>query len=218
MRTFPRNAFTMMELIIVIIIMGILAALALPRMNDDRLQEAADQILSHLRYTQHLAMMDNVFDPEDSNWYKKRIQLLIYHDGSGDKHLIYTIYSDKDEDENTPPEVEEIFKDSLSQKLLIGDNNYNKHWERLDLTGQYGIDNIQVCGTNHILTTSNTGNSQHIFFDSLGRPYHLDATNKMDGIFGNLIRKPCDIVFKSGKKKFTIIIQPITGTVQVKWD
>ncbi|WP_300367295.1 prepilin-type N-terminal cleavage/methylation domain-containing protein, partial [Hydrogenimonas sp.] len=51
-----KNAFTMLELIIVIVVVGILSAIMIPRFSDDKLREAADQIMSHIRYTQHLAM------------------------------------------------------------------------------------------------------------------------------------------------------------------
>jgi len=58
-----KSAFTMIELILVIVVLGILAALAMPRVDRDSRQEAADNILSAIRYTQHLALMDNKTNP-----------------------------------------------------------------------------------------------------------------------------------------------------------
>ena len=56
-----KKAFTMLELVFVIVVSGILAATFIPRFDRDNLQEAADQVISHIRYTQHLAMVDDKF-------------------------------------------------------------------------------------------------------------------------------------------------------------
>ena len=52
----------MLELVFVIVIIGILAAAIIPRMDRDSIYEASEQLLSHIRYTQHLAMTDNIYD------------------------------------------------------------------------------------------------------------------------------------------------------------
>ena len=54
-----KSAFTMVELVLVIVVLGILAALAMPRLDRDLRQEAKDNILSAIRYTQHLALIDD---------------------------------------------------------------------------------------------------------------------------------------------------------------
>jgi len=46
------SAFTMIELVLVIVVLGILAALAMPRLERDLRQEAKDNLLSAIRYTQ----------------------------------------------------------------------------------------------------------------------------------------------------------------------
>lgn len=50
--------FTMVELVIVMVLVGILAAYALPRLNTGALQvmPVAEQIAAEIRYTQNLAM------------------------------------------------------------------------------------------------------------------------------------------------------------------
>ncbi|WP_456451407.1 pilus assembly FimT family protein [Hydrogenimonas sp.] len=210
-----KKAFTMLELIMVILVVAILSVIMIPRFSDDKLREAADQIISHIRYTQHLAMIDDKFSPTDANWPRSRYQIAFYHDGSGDGHLVYTVFSDEDMDSNTNPEVGEIATDPSTGNLLIGDSNYGKHSELLDLTAKFGIDSIQFCGSATALTTSNTGNSQHIYFDNLARPYYMSSTWTMNGLFGDLLTATCDIVFQSNDGNFTISIEPETGYVHL---
>ena len=73
MRTHHKQkpGFTMIELVLVIIVIGILAALAIPRMERDIRQEAKDNLLSAIRYTQHLALVDDKTDPFDPAWQSK---------------------------------------------------------------------------------------------------------------------------------------------------
>ena len=70
--TLKKSAFTMIELIIVIVVAGILAAVMIPRLERDNLREAANQVVRHIQYTQHLAMMNDVYDASTPSWYQNR--------------------------------------------------------------------------------------------------------------------------------------------------
>ena len=61
----------MIELIIVIVVVGILAAVMMPRLERDPAREAAEQVAKDIRYTQHLAMVDDVYDATGA-WFTKR--------------------------------------------------------------------------------------------------------------------------------------------------
>ena len=67
-----KSGFTLIELIIVIVIAGILAAVMIPRLERDNLREAANQLVRHIQYTQHLAMVDDVYDATNANWFANR--------------------------------------------------------------------------------------------------------------------------------------------------
>ena len=61
-----------------------------------KLSEAATQLISHIRYTQHLAMVDDKFDINDNTWFKERWQLMFIKDADRTQGKIaYTIFSDK---------------------------------------------------------------------------------------------------------------------------
>jgi prepilin-type N-terminal cleavage/methylation domain-containing protein len=56
-----KSAFTMLELVFVIVVVGILAAVMLPRFERDNAGEAAYQVARHIRLAQQRAMVDDTF-------------------------------------------------------------------------------------------------------------------------------------------------------------
>ncbi|MFC2428121.1 MAG: prepilin-type N-terminal cleavage/methylation domain-containing protein [Campylobacter sp.] len=72
-----KKAFTMLELVVVIVVVGILALAALPRLDQDQISSAVDDIMAAVRRTQLLAMQDNTFDPTDPNWNTKRWRIRV---------------------------------------------------------------------------------------------------------------------------------------------
>ena len=71
-----KKAFTMIELVFVLVVIGILAAAIIPRMQTNPVQEAAIDLVSKIRYTQHLALIDDKYDTSDANWFKNRWQIV----------------------------------------------------------------------------------------------------------------------------------------------
>ena len=73
-----KKAFTMLELVFVIVVIGILAAVIIPRVKTNPVDEAAVNLLSKIRYTQHLALVDDKYGENTLpavDWYKKRWQI-----------------------------------------------------------------------------------------------------------------------------------------------
>lgn len=70
-----KKAFSMLELVFVLVVIGILAAIMLPQMQSNHARESAIQLVSHIRYAQHLAMVDDKFDATDATWFRDRWQI-----------------------------------------------------------------------------------------------------------------------------------------------
>lgn len=70
-----KHAFTMLELIFVLIVIGILAAVISPEMKSTKNREAAIQLISHIRYTQHLSMVDDKYNSANAQWHRNRWQI-----------------------------------------------------------------------------------------------------------------------------------------------
>ena len=217
-----KKAFTMLELVFVIVVAGILAAAIIPNTRTNPLQEAAVQVLSDIRYTQHLAIVDDKYNATDANWYKKRWQILFSSNGGSGGEMGYTIFSDNTGASSGNPDVLEIAMNPIdSSKVLTGGFN------SLDVT--LDINDVGFVGTNKLnigksygvtnLTFSNTcsvGGSTRIAFDHLGRPIkgNLSTNNQAyDNL--DLIQMDCNITLYAGADSLSIIIAPETGYARI---
>jgi len=158
-----RLAFTMIELIFVIIVIGILTSLALPRFEKNSRQEAADNILSAIRYTQQLALLDNKTST-NSNWQKTLWAIRF----NGTTNAYYTIATDdskngaitKNESAIDPANGKYLFNTSGVFANISADESPN-----VFIGYKYGIDSMSFSG--------GCSNAQkHIAFDHLGRPFN----------------------------------------------
>ncbi|WP_297936387.1 prepilin-type N-terminal cleavage/methylation domain-containing protein, partial [uncultured Campylobacter sp.] len=206
-----KKAFTMLELVVVIVVIGIIAAAALPRINDDHIAEAADQVMSHIRYTQHLAMQDSKFDPTDANWFRKRWSITFTRASfcGGSSEWRYSVYYDRSATGNLNS-ADEVARDPLDPSKFMSSgwagitnadcaNVSNKY----NLTTNFGITNVQfrgVCGQAGLQTLS---------FDEFGRPMRSVSTPNGGGAtrgYDRLVHsgQNCQIVLSTSKKTATI--------------
>lgn len=183
-----KKAFTMVELIFVLVVAGILAAVIMPRMERDPLREAGIQLLSHIRYTQHLAMVDDKYNVADTNWYRNRWQIMFekgIHTGGTES---YTIFADTAGGSTGNADVNEIaYNPTNKAKRLTGGTDGIPYGDdrttlSMNLGKKYGIKDLEVTGG-----TSST--AQRILFDNLGRPYNIGATSisPQDGVATNAV-------------------------------
>ena len=91
-----KRAFTMVELVIVILIVGILALIALPKVtHHDRIVELAEQIANDIRYTQMLAMRNDVdYGSISDGAYREGMLWTIYF-FEEDRSVNYNIHSEE---------------------------------------------------------------------------------------------------------------------------
>jgi len=163
----------MIELIMVIIVLGILAAVALPRLGRDLRQSAADNVLSAIRYTQHLALTDSKENKRvvnNTNWQSALWQMRFNNYGG---EWVYSVWSNDDFDNNV--DANEPAIDPANGKLLHSANAVMDGDEspNIFLTRNFAINNVGFNGC--VNTGPNApnvaGGSRHIAFDYLGRPH-----------------------------------------------
>lgn len=197
MKTF-KSAFTMLELVFVIVVIGIISAVAFPRIGNSKLVESTDQILSHIRYTQHLAMQDDKFDPTNAQWFRNRWYIRFEQDGGT---WVYSIGSANQPDTWAKnPEDNTKF---LSGRSAVAEALRNN---KMRIEQSYGL---AIAATNNCGVAA--GAAQVIIhFDYLGRP--MGDVSAAIAPYANLFQaNPCVITFSNGTQNATITIAPETG-------
>jgi carbamoyl-phosphate synthase large chain len=218
-----KKAFTMLELVVVIVVIGIIAAAALPRINDDHIAEAADQVMSHIRYTQHLAMQDSKFDPTDARWFRKRWSITFTRASfcEGANEWRYSVYHDDGDATGNLNSANEVARDPLDPNKFMSSGwagiskaNCANASSKYNLARKFGITNVELRGV------CRDDNLQTISFDEFGRPMRSVSTPGGGGAARGYDRlvyngQNCQIVLSTAKRQATITIAPETGFLQV---
>ena len=225
-----KRAFTMIELVFVIVVVGILAAVMIPKLNRNGSREAATQILTHIRYTQHLAMQDDKYvdSVNEKLWFKMRWGITFNKtslqecsiDKPGANSWKYSVFFDKSLKGN-PNSKDEIANDIYkSGKLLtagwsgISDSDCKKINKELNIEKRFGITEIKL------LDGCKNKNSTTISFDEMGRPMKVVSATGGRGAkrpYNRLLKKDCkiNITDKRGNQT-TIIIEKESGFTYIK--
>ena len=199
-----RFAFTLLELVFVIIVIGILAVLAMPSFDKNPLQDVAMKVANDIRYTQHLAMVDDKFDATDATWFREKWQIRFRRNSGVSGYVIFSDYINTQANSDNA----EMAIDPLSGERMNGFDQYSD----ANLTARYGIKGddsgiVQSCFTaDGSLVTSNRG----VFtFDNLGRPYWgvSNATSAED----YLMTSDCNLTLTNTQGN-SIIIRVTEGT------
>lgn len=141
----------MLELVFVIVVIGILAAAILPRMDRDVLYEASEKLQAHIKYAQHLAMTDNVYDDSEQNWFYERWKIDLSNPSQ------YAI--SKGDSGGSFFGTNTIAEDPLTRQPMNGAVN-----DEYDLDSKFNVT---------FASTDGTTADGVLSFDHLGRPHYI---------------------------------------------
>jgi len=225
-----KKAFTLIELIFIIILIGILSSVAASYFRDDKLALATYQVLEHIRYTQHLAISDHKFDPKEQNYahqtdreeqyvgsYHLSRWKIVFYKKSG--IVYYWVYSDRNRKSNCDitshiePAIDPLSSELLYYCLPPG-CNATRNNEKLNLTSTYGIKSVVQTGFTSSLP------SGFLAFDEKGRPYNeLETTasaDKYEKIYKHRITSETNITITGEDDRQAVItVYPETGYAEI---
>jgi len=217
-----KPAFSMIELVFVIVVLGILAAMALPRLDRDYREEAVTSIISSLMYAKHMALTDNVTNPQNDKW-----QRAFWRFGIGkcsDDGIFYYIGSDKNYDGKI--DVNEAIADQSTGKVMMADetlpckSDVDKNVSsNILLTKKYSIDDSMITFSNCTPVDSDKDDlGKYVGFDYFGRIHKgfLDSTSPD---FSSRVHTDCQITlsFKNDLNDVVITIESDTGFISVDY-
>ena len=226
-----KRAFTLIEMLIVMVLIAILALYSIPRLNRDSRSEAINHLLTMIRFTQNLALHDNRHNFNNSMWQKSFWRFEIYQCKNGG--LFYKIGADKQyngglnrgEVAIDPSNGKFTFWDTRkecpknSQDALMQDVSPN-----IFITQKYGINKVEFKNCAIYGSKPLVSNAKHVRFDFFGRAYRgytrvskyasLNQPRNLGVQLNN-----CEIEFSfidPNIKPFTIIIPNESGFAYLK--
>jgi prepilin-type N-terminal cleavage/methylation domain-containing protein len=201
-----KSAFSLIELVFVIVVLGILASLAMSRSERDLRQEASETILSHIRLAQQLALRDNKHRPFDGTNNDDRWQRAYWrfeyancsdmenYDGTASLH--YRVGSSIDLGANIDKAESAI--NPINGKYLYTFHTCNDLEDdespEVLLSEKFGVRKIEMDTNSGCGIAVGSSTAKQIAFDYLGRPHRgVNAYNTPQ--FQKLMIEDCNITF-----------------------
>lgn len=222
-----KKAFTMLELVFVIVILGIMAAVSVMYIPQTKLQQAADYLIQNLKYAKSLAQTDDRFfamkdssinsysDTQAKFWQAGMWQVQFHLNGSTTANS-YSVYADTARNAGTtnfdgrPMSGDLIAKDPQNKTCLSGYSQNNLPTEcanniskdvRLQETYDVTIDSIEM------QANCKETNTARIYFDNTGMPYCGKVTiNGNTATLPQKLTQSVKIVLKRHSQTATICV------------
>ena len=209
---FWQPAFTMIEMIMVMVVIGILAAVAIPRLDRDIRQEAADNIISAIRHTRLMALTDDVTDPRNNKWQQKFWRIYF---GTCNGKAFYAVGTDDSTDSSTNARV-----DITESSIDPANGKYLWAHDGATCEGSHNLKDLSpsiFIGKKYGVTLDNPSggcSNKYIGFDHMGRPYNSAFPASTTPDYSGTITSDCNLTFKFSNSSIddvSIIIEKQTG-------
>lgn len=236
-----KRAFTLIELIFVVVLIGIMSSVAASYFREDKLALATYQVLEHIRYTQHLAMSDHKFDPKDARfktmsgyvatnkgmYYRGWWQIRFVKQMNGIPKIVgYSVYSDIDREGNIDlvnlknpainPSDGFMMTTVLRKSFSDPESEDNNVSREMNMLLTYSITDITFSNNCQPVGFTRVANSVGVVaFDEKGRPYFGIANNAQKNPYQYKLTADCNITLTQDGKKAIITVHPETGYAEI---
>jgi hypothetical protein len=202
--SYQKNSFSIFELIVVVAILAIIASFVTFKKPSINLDLATKRVVMYLKYTRYLALKDNKYDPNNSEWFKSLWTFKFQRCKKSVGGLYFVIYSDSD-GASSHFKKRDTAKDPINDKFLYSNNDceadISDESRYILLTKEYGITDVKV-------SCNSTNSIGQISFNHDGKIY-----SKLNQTYQNEITQPCFITLYADNQKSVIRIEPITGYI-----
>ena len=204
------RAFTLLEIIIVILLITLLYSLFVPKNQINKLNEITNRLSLYITYTRFKALIEDKFDEDDSLWHKKRWTIKFFRCRDENDGIYFSIYSDKNKSGH--PGSEDSLKDPLTKKYIYSsnyckENNLNSKY--VLLTKAFDISSVE-------LSCNDTTSLGQLSFGVDGKVYSKLSNFEYESDYYE-IKEPCSLKLVSKNNKYKeIIIYPYTGFNKIK--
>jgi hypothetical protein len=237
-----KKAFTTIELIFIVILIGVMSAVVTSYFRDDKLALATYQVLEHIRYTQHLALSDHKFDPKDTKfkttsgyaasregmYYRGWWQIRFVKQMNGIPEVVgYSVYADIDRQGNIDlvnlknpainPSDGFMMTTVLKKPFSDPESEDNNVSREMNMLLTYSITDISFstnCQAAGFTMVQNSVGA--IIFDEKGRPYYGIANNAQKNPYQYILTTNCDITLTHASGRQSVIrVHPETGYAEI---
>ena len=226
-----KPSFSILELVIVIIIIGILASTIIVPSGVNKLQLAADTLEKYINFTHSLALKDDKYQPFPENnstieqnrskyWFKQwwQIRFSTFNDENGKTHYWYEIFSDLPSDKEShtytynfdgtghyPDNPKKWYKsialNPSNNKLMIGHCGVS-HYPDCNETDNK-LDLTKAFGITRV-EYKNFGRSKRLVFDNFGNVFLGEGDKGDAGDINPLDKNERKLLTKIAKIKLYI--------------
>ena len=203
-----RFAFSMIELIMVIVVLGILSATAMPNFKNDVRVGARENLYSAFQYTRNLALIDNRTNPIDTDW---QMELWTISFSNSPEGFTYNIGSNLNH--NSAFSKNECAIDPANGKYF-----YNLNGDTtIDTDESPNVFLGKKFGVKDIVFEDGCNGAQYIAFDNMGRP-HINGIYSSIALYSGVMLQDCKVTVSfldTSIENLIFSIKKETGFVEV---
>jgi hypothetical protein len=202
-----KKSFSLLELIFIIVIISIISAIIMPKVQHSKLDLAGQRVILYLKYTRYLAFVDNKLKVDDDMWYKERWTMKFKNCEANIGGLYFIVYSDKNHKGH--PNKNECAKDPITLKWLYSFHNCISGDDKSKyvlLTKEYGVSKIEI-------SCNSTNTIGSISFGANGEVYSRLGINPLEKDKYKLTQTCFITLFDKEENFIKIAIEPYTGFI-----